>query len=67
MKIYYSSFKNLGGIRPKEFIRQFVINFHFNTWAYFSLGFHIDFGSPNIEIHLPGGFLKVGWVKHCKA
>ena len=27
------------------------------------LGLHVHLQSPNIEIHLPGGFLRVGWVK----
>jgi len=29
--------------------------FHIN------LGFHLDLRGPNIEIHLPFGFLRIGW------
>lgn len=36
--------------------------YHFNNWYYFSLGLHIDITCPNIEIHLPFGFIKLGWT-----
>ncbi|MGY3482324.1 hypothetical protein ACVW1C_000207 [Bradyrhizobium sp. USDA 4011] len=29
-------------------------------WDHFSFGLHICFGAPNIEIHLPFGFLRIG-------
>ena len=41
--------------------RRFVCFYHFNSWLHFSLGFHIDFASPNIEIHIPTGFIRIGW------
>lgn len=44
--------------------RKFVAYFYFVGWWAFSLGFHIDVASPNIEIHLPFGFIRVGWVNH---
>lgn len=43
--------------------RQFIAFFHFVSWAHFSLGIHIDFSSPNIEIHMPIGFIRLGWNK----
>jgi hypothetical protein len=30
---------------------------------YINLGFHIDLYSPNIEIHLPFGFIRIGWYR----
>ena len=35
---------------------------HFVDWTCISLGFHIDFYQPNIEIHLPFGFFRIGWL-----
>ena len=42
---------------------------HFNcffwfTGPYIQLGFHVDPTSPNIEIHVPFGFFKMGWTKN---
>lgn len=34
---------------------------HFVGWDCLSLGFHISLGAPNIELHLPFGFFRVGW------
>jgi hypothetical protein len=42
-------------------MRQFVAYFHFIGWHLISLGVSVDLRSPNIEIHLPGGFVRVGW------
>lgn len=44
--------------------RQFVCYYFFSGWDCLSLGLHISFFQPNIEIHLPFGFVRVGWVKH---
>jgi len=41
--------------------RVFVAYFHFVGWWAFSLGISLDVKSPNIEIHLPFGFLRIGW------
>jgi hypothetical protein len=41
--------------------RQFVCMFHFVGWSCFSLGFHVDTASPNIELHVPFGFVRIGW------
>ena len=43
--------------------KQFVAYFWFVAWDCISLGFHISFKNPNIEIHLPFGFVRIGWVK----
>lgn len=34
----------------------------FVGWTCISFGFHIDVGSPNIEIHLPFGFIRIGRI-----
>lgn len=41
--------------------RQFVCYFHFVGWSCVSIGFHVDTASPNIEVHMPFGFIRVGW------
>jgi hypothetical protein len=35
---------------------------HFVDWTCISFGFHVDFYQPNIEIHLPFGFFRFGWL-----
>jgi len=44
--------------------RRFVAYFWFIGWEHWSLGLHvhIDRSRPNLEIHLPGGFIRIGWV-----
>jgi len=41
--------------------RQIVCHFHFVAWSHWSLGFHLDAASPNIEMHVPFGFVRIGW------
>lgn len=41
--------------------RRFVAYWWFVQWSCISFGFHIDVRSPNIEIHLPFGFFRIGW------
>lgn len=43
--------------------RRFVAFWYRVSWAHFSLGFHVDVSSPNIEIHVPFGFVRVGWAR----
>ena len=43
--------------------RRFICYFYCNGLAHFSLGFHICFEQPNIEIHVPLGFFRIGWTK----
>jgi len=42
--------------------RKFVCVWHYMGWNEIALGINIDIVSPNIEIHLPFGFIKVGWA-----
>ena len=46
--------------------RQFVAYFYFVGWSAFSLGFHVCTSLPNFEIHLPFGFIRVGWQRITK-
>lgn len=46
-------------MRPKD--AGFVCYFHFVGWDCLSLGFHVCLSAPNIEIHVPFGFLRIGW------
>ena len=41
--------------------RRFVCYFHFVGWANISLGAHVNVIFPNVEIHLPFGFARIGW------
>lgn len=41
--------------------RRFVVYFHFVGWDCLSLGVHISVIHPNVEIHVPLGFIRVGW------
>lgn len=42
--------------------RQFVAYFYFVAWDSISLGLHFCFwNGPNIEVHLPFGFIRIGW------
>lgn len=40
--------------------KSFVIYWHFVEWSCISIGINVDVRSPNIEIHLPFGFIKIG-------
>lgn len=39
---------------------RWVAYFWFVGWDCISLGLHVCFGAPNIEIHLPFGFIRIG-------
>lgn len=45
--------------------RQFIAYFFFVGWDCISVGFHVCLTAPNVEIHLPFGFLRIGWVERC--
>jgi hypothetical protein len=41
--------------------RKFVAWFHFiDLWCW-SVGIHVDFWNPFLELHVPFGFFRVGW------
>ena len=37
-----------------------MCKFFFQSWRYLNLGIHIDLSYPNIEFHVPFGFIKIG-------
>lgn len=41
--------------------RTFVALWFFNGWGNIQLGLHVSVGCPNAEIHLPFGFIRIGW------
>ena len=41
--------------------RRFVAYFWFVGWENISLGLSIDLLAPNVEIHVPCGFFRIGW------
>jgi hypothetical protein len=43
--------------------RKFVFYFWFIRFSLFSLGISIDVKSPNLEIHIPFGFFRIGWER----
>lgn len=48
--------------KDPEWFKEFVFYFHFVGWSCLSLGFHVDMSIPNIELHIPFGFIRIGWV-----
>lgn len=41
--------------------RKFVAYFHFVGWDCLEAGFHIALSEPNVELHVPFGFFRLGW------
>ncbi len=48
-------------IRVLKKDRPLICCFYFVSWYSISLGLSIDFQVKNIEIHLPFGFIRVGY------
>jgi len=42
---------------------RFRAYFYFVGWSCLSLGVHVCLSCPNIEIHLPFGFVRIGWTE----
>ena len=43
-------------LKPKDF----VCYFYFIDWKHFAFGVSLSLHEPNIEIHLPFGFIRIG-------
>lgn len=41
--------------------KQFIAYFYCNGFNHISLGIHLDWTAPNMEIHFPFGFFRIGW------
>lgn len=39
----------------------FQAYFYHTSFAHLSLGAHLDLSLPNLEIHIPFGFIRIGW------
>src|ERR1041385_7253344 len=50
-------------VPPMGPVRRFCFYFYFVGWDCLSLGFHVCLSMPNIEIHLPFGFVRAGWCE----
>lgn len=48
--------------RGERWQRVFCCYFWFVAWDCISLGWHVSVCLPNIEIHLPFGFIRIGWI-----
>jgi hypothetical protein len=46
--------------------RHFVCYICYLGWWHISFGVHIHLLSPNIEIHFPGGWARIGWEGYYK-
>ena len=66
--IEFSSKKGIEGKQGKldfkamGWKRKFVIQCHFLGWSHVQLGFHVCLSIPNMELHVPFGFVRIGWV-----
>jgi hypothetical protein len=67
--IYQNAYKASGvfGYEPKpnfnlRMCRRFVAYFFFVGWDCISLGLHVSLLSPNLEVHVPFGFFRIGWM-----
>jgi hypothetical protein len=56
------TFEFSGRCKGKTVNRRFQVLLKVTSFAHISLGFHVDFSSPNIEIHFPFGFVRIGWT-----
>ena len=43
--------------------RDFECFFNFLGWWQWSLGFHVDLRHPHIDIHVPFGYIRIGWFR----
>lgn len=44
-------------------VKKFCAYYYFNGWDNWSLGLHFCPTEPNIEVHLPFGFIRIGWTR----
>jgi hypothetical protein len=46
-----------------KMVRRFVAYWYFNGFDHLSFGIHFDWELPNIELHLPFGFFRIGFIR----
>lgn len=49
--------------RNPDWQRCFCFYFWLVGWDCIQLGFHVALLCPNIELHIPFGFVRIGWLK----
>jgi len=50
------------GYSPRTtYNRRFVCYFHHTGFNDISIGASVNFRKPNLEIHVPFGFFRIGW------
>lgn len=42
-------------------MKGFCAYYYFVGWTHLSLGLHLCLHKPNVEVHLPFGFVRIGW------
>ncbi len=43
--------------------RHFECFFNFLGWWHWSIGVHVDLRHPHIDVHVPFGFARLGWLR----
>jgi len=59
MNLFY--LKDFPDTNIKGTKKYFKAYYYLNGWYPINLGIHVDFAKPNIEIHVPFGFFRIGW------
>lgn len=44
--------------------REFQCFFNLLGWHHWSLGIHFDPLGPHLDLHVPFGFFRIGWMLH---
>ncbi len=39
---------------------RFICYWWFTGWTHLSVGVHVDLAGPNLELHVPFGFVRIG-------
>jgi hypothetical protein len=43
--------------------REFECFYNFLGWWHWSFGLHVDLRHPHVDLHLPFGYLRIGWFR----
>lgn len=43
--------------------RTFECFYNFLGWWHWSLGLHVDLRHPHVDLHVPFGYLRIGWFR----
>lgn len=42
--------------------RNFAGYFYFQKWSFIQIGIHLSLKPLNVELHVPFGFFRLGWI-----